>query len=178
MILMSTQPDPAQFGEELKELEVGPEHRFSDWPTASIPSFGAGVYTIWRNRVLIYAGTSGRSISANTLKRNKPHGLFTRLKSHADGRRSGDQFCVYVADRLLMSGLSKTQIMEIADGRLSFDRLIRTYIHDHLTYRFVILEAGGQARALETLVRAGSLAAGRPLLNPAPGPAPRPSRFR
>jgi hypothetical protein len=98
-------------------------------------------------------------------------GLFTRLRSHADGRRSGDQFCVYVSDRLVLGDLSQAQTAEIATGTVSLDRLIRTFIHDHLTYRFVVLNTGGQARALETLIRSGALQAGPPLLNPLP---PRP----
>lgn len=170
---MTRQPDPALFSEELKDLEFGPEHRFAEWPNALVPRFGAGVYTIWRDSVLIYAGISGRSISANTVKPDRVHGLFTRLKSHSEGRRSGDQFCVYVADRLVMTGLSQAQIREISEGRISFDRLIHDYIHAHLTYRFVMLKTGSQARALESLIRAGSLAAGRPMLNPVPSPAPR-----
>jgi hypothetical protein len=151
---------------ELRDLEFGQLYRFSDWPNAAVPSFGAGVYTIWQGRTLIYVGMSGRSIEADTAKRDRPHGLFTRLKSHADGRRSGDQFCVYVADRLLLSVLSRAQIAEIAAGSLNLDRLIRSFIHEHLEYRFVVLPTGSQARSIEVLVRNGALQAGKPLLNP------------
>src|SRR5262249_16684739 len=31
---------------------------------------------------------------------NTPQGLYTRLRSHASGRRSGDQYFVYVAESL------------------------------------------------------------------------------
>src|SRR5215467_14312866 len=132
---------------ELAELEFGPLHRFADWPNSIVPTFGAGVYTIWQNSILVYVGMSGRSIGAETTRSDRPLGLFTRLRSHADGRRSGDQFCVYVGDRLVLSSLSQAQIAEIAAGRVSLDRLIRTFIHDHLTYRFVVMDTGGQARA-------------------------------
>src|ERR1700737_2130425 len=84
------------------DLAAGPAYRFSEWPKPNkVPTFGAGVYTIWdHDGRFIYVGMSGRSMTADTAHRNKPLGIYTRLKSHASGRRSGDQFCVYVADRL------------------------------------------------------------------------------
>src|SRR5262245_39954640 len=89
------------------ELRHGTAYSFADWPNPSVPAFGAGVYTIWHNygRV-IYVGMSGRGITAETIRRNTPQGIYTRLRSHAHGRRSGDQFCVYVADRFVLPTLS------------------------------------------------------------------------
>jgi hypothetical protein len=55
-------------------------------------------------------GMSGRGIAADTVRRNTPQGLYTRLQSHASGRRSGDQFCVYVADGLVLPSLSPEDI--------------------------------------------------------------------
>jgi hypothetical protein len=155
------------FKSELRDLEFGALHRFRDWRVTSVPAFGAGVYTIWHDQVLVYVGMSGRSIEAGTAASDRPLGLFTRLKSHADGRRSGDQFCVYVGDRLVLPTLTETQIADIAAGRVSLDRLIRDFIHNNLAYRFVILPSGIEARALEMLIRSGALHAGMPLLNPA-----------
>ena len=83
---------------------------------------------------------------------------------------------MYVGDRLVLSSLSQPQIAEIAAGRVSLDRLIRTFIHDHLTYRFVVLDTGGQGRALETLIRSGALQTGQPLLTPS-SPRPRLDRL-
>jgi hypothetical protein len=34
-------------------------------------------------------------MTTDTVYQNKPLGIYTRLKSHASGRRNGDQFCVY-----------------------------------------------------------------------------------
>jgi len=42
-----------------------------------------------------------------------PSTLYTRLRSHASGRRSGDQFCIYVADRFVLPTLSQEDIMAI-----------------------------------------------------------------
>src|SRR5262245_6202265 len=81
------------------DLASGTAHSFADWPNPAIPTFGAGVYTIWHHDGrFIYVGMSGRGMTAETVRRNTPQGL-TRLQSHASGRRSGDQFCVYVAER-------------------------------------------------------------------------------
>ena len=39
----------------------------------------------------------------------KAKGLWTRLNSHAIGRSSGDQFCVYACDRFVVPHLSDHQ---------------------------------------------------------------------
>ena len=99
----------------------GPLYRFADWPNASVPVFGAGVYTIWHSDGrFIYVGMSGRGMTTDTKRRNTPQGLYTRLESHSRGRRSGDQFCVYVADRLVLPTLSPDHCVGTAlDGCIS-----------------------------------------------------------
>src|SRR5689334_11504760 len=88
-------------------LATGSLFRFADWPNPAVPKFGAGAYTILhRDGRLIYAWMSGRSIKADTTAPGRAYGIYTRLHSHASGRRSGDQFCVYVADRLVLPTLS------------------------------------------------------------------------
>ena len=135
--------------------------------TVYVPSFGAGVYTIWDNDGrFIYVGMSGRGMTAETIRRNTPQGLYTRLHSHASGRRSGDQFCVYVADRLVLPKLSQEDITAIASGRHQMDAFVRRYIHENLSYRFLILPDGAAAYALEGAIENGEWEHGRPLLNP------------
>src|SRR5262245_3964595 len=104
--------------QHVTELSRGTACSFADWPNPSVPTFGAGVYTIWHTHGrLIYVGMSGRGITAETIRRNTPQGIYTRLRSHASGRRSGDQFCVYVADRLVLPTLSQHDTAAIASGR-------------------------------------------------------------
>jgi hypothetical protein len=80
------------------DLSQGPAYLFADWRNIAVSTFGAGVYTIWHSDGrFIYVGMSGRGMTTDTIRRNKPQGIYTRLQSHASGRRSGDQFCVYVA---------------------------------------------------------------------------------
>src|SRR5215467_588793 len=149
------------------ELSRGTAHSFASWPNVSVPTFGAGVYTIWhKDGRFIYVGMSGRGITAETIRRNTPQGLYTRLQSHASGRRSGDQFCVYVADRLVLPILSQQDIADIASGRHQMDAFARRYIHENLSYRFVMLSDGAAAYAIEASIKHGEWEHGRPLLNP------------
>jgi hypothetical protein len=104
--------------QQTTELGNGTAYSFASWPNPLVPTFGAGVYTIWHtDGHFIYVGMSGREITAETIRRNTPQGLYNRLQSHASGRRSGDQFCVYVADRLVLPALSPEDIDAIVSGR-------------------------------------------------------------
>jgi hypothetical protein len=158
---------PALPAEVLAALTAGEAYLFSDWPNPAVPTFGAGVYTIWhKDGRLIYVGMSGRAITADTVHRNTSQGIHTRLKSHASGRRSGDQFCVYVADRLVLPTLSHDDITAIVSGRHSMDTFVRRYIHQNLTYRFAMLPDAAAAYAVEKAIKSGAWGHGRPLLNP------------
>ena len=155
------------FNPDVTELSYGPAYSFASWPNPAVPTFGAGVYTIWHNDDrFIYVGMSGRGMTAETVRRNTPQGLYTRLQSHASGRRSGDQFCVYVADRLVLPALSQDDITAIASGRHHMDAFVRRYIHENLSYRFKILTDGRAAYAVEAEIKSGKWKHGRPLLNP------------
>ena len=66
---------------------------FREWPNPTVPAVAAGVYVVWREGQLIYAGMSGRNIEKQ--QHRKKYGLVTRLESHAKGRLSGDQFNAY-----------------------------------------------------------------------------------
>jgi hypothetical protein len=70
------------------ELSRGVARPFARWPDPTVPVFGAGVYTVWDNDGrFVYVGMSGRGITAETIRRNTPQGIYTRLGSHASGRR-------------------------------------------------------------------------------------------
>ena len=143
-------------------------HSFRDWPNPDVPKHGAGVYTIWhQDGRFIYVGMSGRAITKDTATRNTPYGIYTRLRSHASGRRSGDQFCVYVADRLVLPTLSPPDLASIASGDHQMDAFVRQYIHENLGYRFIIVPDGIAAYAIEHSLKSGEWEFERPLLNPA-----------
>jgi hypothetical protein len=168
--LTETVPSQDAYQAEFHALESGPLYRFRDWPNSIVPNVSIGVYTIWRDKSLVYVGMSGRQFSrTETVESSQPRGrkgLSTRLKSHAGGQRSGNQFCVYVGDRFVLATLSQEQIAGIAAGSVYLDELIRDFIRDELAYRFVVLPTASQAFDLEARVKAGALKAGPPLLNP------------
>ena len=81
-------------------------YRFSDCPNTDIPLITAGLYVIWEDKQLIYCGMSGREIEKYKYSNSKKkYGLINRLNSHESGRLSGDQFCVYVANRIVIPSL-------------------------------------------------------------------------
>lgn len=139
-------------------------HRFSDWPNDDIPAVAAGVYAIWDQEVLIYCGMSGREVEKAGDKER--YGLVTRLHSHASGRLSGDQFCVYVANRLVIPSLKAEQLALFATGELSLDRLTKAYIHERLEYSYAVVGSSGEAFALEKRCREGGVFGVKPILNP------------
>jgi hypothetical protein len=107
-------------------LGPGDAYSFADWRNPAVPRFGPGVYTVWHaDGGFIYVGMSGRGITQETVTRNSPLGLYTRLASHASGRRSGDQFCVYVSDRLVLPTLSQVDIAAISSGEHQMDAFVR-----------------------------------------------------
>lgn len=123
------------------------------------------VYTVWdREGSFVYVGMSGRSFTGITEGKGRA-GPWGRLNSHASGRRSGDQFCVYVADRLVLPALHN-RISEIADGSSSLDRAARDYIRANLGFRWAALESGKAAFEVERRLQKGETACGKPLLNP------------
>jgi hypothetical protein len=71
-----------------------------------------------------------------------------------------------VADRLVLPTLSQEDIAAIASGRHQMDALVHRYIHENLSYRFVILPDDKDADALEAGIKGGKWEPGRPLLNP------------
>jgi len=137
---------------------------FSDWPNHSIPMVSAGVYVVWQGDLLIYAGMSGRQTEKNLGK--KKYGLITRLDSHAKGRLSGDQFNVYVANRLVIPKLAPDQFVRFAEGTLTLDLLTRQHIHENFEYQYLIVEASAEAFQLERLCQSGAVFGQKPYLNP------------
>jgi hypothetical protein len=75
--------------------------------------------------------------------------LQSRLSQHSSGRRSGDQFCVYVSDRWVMKNLTDEQLDGISQGTYSLDHQIRDFIRTKLSYRYVLVSDDPTARALE-----------------------------
>jgi hypothetical protein len=115
---------------------------------------------VWdRDGSFVYAGMSGRTTAqAGT-------GPWGRLNGHASGRRSGDQFCVYVCDRLVIPSLHN-RLEDLRSGALSLDQETRAYIRERLGFRWIAVAGPAEAFSMERTIQRGHLPAGRPFLNP------------
>lgn len=153
----------------VEELKTSPKTRFSEFRRELVPN-GAGVYLIWDNSLLVYVGMSGKGATQETIsvakQTGQPRMLRKRLASHASGRLSGDQFCVYVANRLVIQTLTPDQVELLSAGTLSLDQLVRDYIVENLSFSFLEVSSGEEAFALERRLISGSTSFGLPLLNP------------
>ncbi len=109
---------------------------------------------------------SGRGFNPESVTGKKKHGLVTRLNSHASGRLSGDQFCVYVANRLVIPEIKPDQLVRFKSGELSLDQLTKAYIHERLDFQFTVTRTGTEAYSLEEECRSGVVFSVKPLLNP------------
>ena len=141
------------------DLEHGSLHRFMDDRSVKGVPREPGAYTIWDQDRFIYVGIAEGGIAEGK------KGLRGRLGSHAGGRRGGDQFNVYVADRLVLPLLEQSEIDQIAAGTLSFDRRIKDYIRERLGFRFHVCTSADDARKIEGTIKAGKWPPGEPWLN-------------
>lgn len=140
--------------------------RFCDWPNPAIPDVAAGVYAVWRDTAeLVYVGMSGRGMESRVTA-GRRFGLWTRIASHASGRLSGDQFCVYVANRYVVPELKTTELPHFASGELNLDTLTKRYITEHFSYSFALTASSQEAHELERVARRGVTFAVKPTLNP------------
>ena len=139
---------------------------FSDPQIDKIPSPGSIIYTAWHDQLgFIYVGIGGVGQTATTpLTKRDPR---KRIKQHSNGRRSGDQFCVYIHDFFVIPELVRAGRFTPEKGVL--DRLTKEYIHTHLAYRFMVFQTKNSVRIvrdLEAEVQRGVPGFGKPMLNP------------
>lgn len=118
------------------------------------------------NLLMLRTSRPETSMADLTARRLRYLEQLTGLNSHAGGRRSGDQFNIYVSDRFLLPRVA-SRIPEIAAGKLSLDTLTREHIRTELGFRIVALSTPMDAFTVERQLRRGEWAAGQPILNPA-----------
>jgi hypothetical protein len=151
----------------------GSLHSFREPLDPELPHVAAGCYTVWDDDGrYLYAGMAGRSLTAERIRlathdpKASVSGLRDRLRAHRAGRRSGDQFAVYVFDRLVLGRLTSDEIASAVNGTRRLDEDVRDFIGAHLSYRWVATVDGTEAFALEhTLVTEG-LGGSLPYLKP------------
>ena len=155
----------------MDQLFTGKRYSFKNWPNPDLPDVAIGVYTVWDHDRFLYVGIAGTALTKDDVrkakhKKAKSKGLYNRIKSHRQGVRGGDKFCIYIGDRFVLPSLSRDQIQQIGDGSLTLDNLIREYIHQNLSYRFILVDDAREARAIENRIKAGNSLGGKPFLNP------------
>ncbi len=161
--LKDSQPDDQR---HIDTLVAGPLHHFRDWPTGNVPRTGAIVYTVWnQDGELVYVGMSGRGFADGSIQRKGPWG---RLESHASGKRSGDQFCIYVYDYLVLQSLHN-RLQDLQSRTINLDEETKTYIRQNLSFRWISVPTGADADRVERILKRGMSSVGKPLLNPMKG---------
>lgn len=118
----------------------------------------SGVYTVWNDDLFLYVGMAWAHRDEGN-----PHatGVFGRLKSHASGRRSGDQFAIYVCDRFVIPSLTSADMSALARGERILDARTRQYVSDHLSYRVVVPQAVRQRAPLKHCPSGGPASGGK-----------------
>lgn len=134
------------------ELNQQPVRAFADWPNKDVPKDKPGVYLIYQVNDLKYVGMASANLNG-------------RLNQHALGKRSGDQFCVYVGDRLVMPKLGIDQMKGVFSGEYSLDDAIKEFVRSQLSYRYLLVADDPTARALEKHGLAIAKGQGSDLLN-------------
>lgn len=93
-----------------EHLSKGSLHAFRDQLDPALPRVAAGCYTVWDDAGrFVYAGMAGRTLTVEAIEVSgktqlaRVTGIRDRLAAHRNGRRSGDQFAVYVFDRFVLA---------------------------------------------------------------------------
>jgi len=151
--------------ELLQNLNDCPKRKFSEWSKSDIESVRTGVYCIWNeNDELVYVGMSGREYSKK-IGSTKPYGLRLRLHKHASGKLSGDQFCVYVANRLVIPDLKIDELPLFGKGTLTLNLKVKEYIHKHFSYNFTYTDNEQESYSLEVHIRTEGINKKKSFLN-------------
>jgi hypothetical protein len=141
-----------------------PRYQFSGWPNPVVPRAATGVYAIWDAQTLVYCGRAGTGKTSKSPKGKS--GLFARLSAHASGRLSGDQFCVYIANRFIVPALTPGMLPKFATEKLKLDSLAKDYIRARLEFQFAVVGTKAEAMDLEQDCRRGVTFGQKPFLNP------------
>jgi hypothetical protein len=164
----SSQSEDHADGELDRALEVlatGPLRAFGEWPIDKFTKGPPGVYSIWNDDEFLYVGIAYRDPSDT--KNSQARGVWGRLSTHASGRRSGDQFNIYICDRFVVPDLNDQDRDDLRAGARLLDSRTREYIREHLAFRVQLTDTGATARRIEHHIRTPGLPhKGRPLLNP------------
>ena len=129
--------------------------KFKNWPKKNFPSVAAGVYVIWDDQTLLYVGTAGKDLDKAQKSGKNKFGLITRINSHASGRTANDQFCSFLANRIVIPSLTNSQITKFRNGSLTLDQVTKKYIRTNLEYQYLLVDNFQDALDLEGYCKRG-----------------------
>ena len=81
------------------------------------------------------------------------------------GRRSGDQFCVYISDLFVLQNLSSQDIVLISKREKRIDDYVRDYIRNNLSFRYVLIQNVVDCFSLEKFIQIQGLNGKTPSIN-------------
>ena len=111
-----------------------------------IPTYGSIIYTVFLDRSeFIYVGIGG--LSGKSVKDRNPR---SRIIQHAQGRRSGDQFCIYIQDFYVIPSIINN---EYTPKKGYLDTLTKEFIQTRLTYRYLVLQTEDSDKIVRRLER-------------------------
>ena len=125
------------------ELELRP---FTTSNINHIPEYGSILYTVFLDqKEFIYVGIGG--LSGKSVKERNPR---SRIIQHSQGRRSGDQFCIYIQDFYVIPSIINKKY-EPKKGYL--DTLTKEFIQSRLTYRYLVVQTDDSDKVVRRLER-------------------------
>ena len=138
-----------------------PLRQFSTGNVTDIPSWGSIIYTVFLDQSeYIYVGIGG--LAGNTVKDRNPR---SRILQHSQGRRNGDQFCIYIQDFYVIPELIGSKYTP-KKGYL--DQLTKDFMQSRLSYTYLVVQTEDSdqvVRRLERELQRDQYGYGVPLLN-------------
>ena len=123
-----------------------PLRAFSTSNIAEVPAFGSIIYTVFLDGTdYIYVGIGG--LSGKSVQERNPR---SRIIQHAQGRRSGDQFCIYIQDFYVIPSIINSQYTP-KKGYL--DMLTKEFIQKRLSYRYLVVQTDDSDKIVRRLER-------------------------
>jgi hypothetical protein len=135
--------------------------QFSTTDINHIAEYGSILYAVFLDRSeFIYVGIGGTM--GKTVEDRNPR---SRIKQHAQGWRSGDQFCIYIQDFYVIPELLKA---DYKPKKGYLDQLTRDFIQSRLTYRYLVIQSEDShkvVRQFERELQSNKYGHGAPKLN-------------
>ena len=123
-----------------------PLRAFSTSNIAEVPAFGSIIYTVFLDGTdYIYVGIGG--LAGATVQDRNPR---SRIIQHAQGRRSGDQFCIYIQDFYVIPSIINTQY---TPKKGYIDMLTKEFIQKRLSYRYLVVQSDDSDKIVRRLER-------------------------